>query len=544
MVIYGRMELKKHILTKHYKILFVIFIALWNSGCIDLPTDLKAPQWDVDLNVPIVSRSYTLNDIIKQQNYISISGSSSADSIYIIQSEKYAQSINIADFVKATTETSLTGNLIPVSSLIDTSIAIYLPIPDGAVLNKAVFSSGTLKFHVINPASVTANITITFPGIIKDNSALKITMYALPGDNGAVQYSLAGYNYSLPQNQQSVNQNKIQMIVGASMPNGPLLSFLDMDFYCSDFYFSSVTGYLPARDLGTKTNSFVINLGKAEDYRDKVSLKSSNLNLNINCISQNQNPFGFELTNVNIIGEREDGSKIYLLDSTGSRNFTIKINNGSYYYQFTQNNSNLNSFISFLPSKVTLNADYIMNPDGATGTVAVTDSIKFTTDFSTSSALAFESSMIADTVSVNITDQDSIKIKDAKTAYINVDAQNGIPLNTTLDVTLLDRQYKTLFTLKNSNSVKQTIAIDPAAVNSNGEVINAANSNLVIQLDSTQTKMLSAARYVAYSAYVYTNTSNNNPVSGAKYVTIRPNNTLKLNVYGGVKYHVNTDDLK
>jgi hypothetical protein len=420
---------------------------------------------------------------------------------------------------------------------VDTSVTIYLPIPEGAILQKAVFTSGLLKFHINNPTSVIAYVNMTLPGISKDGNQLTIHLTAQPGDNSTVEYPLAGYTYTLPQNQQTANQDKIQFIIGSSYPNGAILAFLTMDLYSSDFYFSSVTGYLPTKDLGAISNSFSLNLGQAVNYRDKVTLKNGNLNLNINYISANSNPFGFELKNVNIIGKREDGTQIYLKDNTDGQNLTFKLNNGSYTHQFTQNNSNISSFISFLPSNVVLNAEYIMNPDGTTGTVAVADSIKFSSDFSSTSTLAFQKSVITDTAATNISDQDSMKIKDAKSAYINVSVQNGIPLDTWLTIKFVDGNYKPLFTLKNGSNLDTSFSFSAASVNAGGEVTGLVTSNLSIQLDSTQTLMLSRARYVIYSATLQSNT-------GAQYVTVRPNDVLKVSVYGGVKYNVNTDDLK
>jgi len=525
----------KYNYRNYYILLFSALITMWIGGCVDLPTNLKAPQWDVDLNVPLVNRSYTLTDIIKKQNYISIQGTSSADSIYVIQSDNYSQSTGVANFIQVTTESSSLNNPVPVSNLIDTSITIFLPIPEGAILENASFKDGTLKFHVNNPTSAPANINITIPGIVKNNQPLRIPIAAAPGDNAPIVQSLAGYDYILPQNQQSSNQDKIQMIVETSYPNGSILAFLSMDFYSSDFYFNYVTGYLPSKSLGTKSNSFSLNIGQAENYRDKVMLKAGTLNLNIDYVSANSNPFGFELTNVNIIGQREDGSQIYLKDSTGSQNLTIKLTNGHYVKSFTQNNSNINEFISFIPNNVILNSDYIMNPDGTVGTVSAQDSVKFSASFSTTSALAFQKSVITDTASTNISDKDSKKISDAQSAYITLSVQNGIPLDTWLTIKFVDSNYVPLFTLKNSTS-DTALSFSSAPVNANGEVTGLQTSTMTIQLDSTQTQLLSRAHYLIYSATVQTN-------SGA-IVSIRPNDVLQVSAYGGVKYHVNTDDLK
>jgi len=511
------------------------------TGCFDLPTELKIPEWDVDINLPIVDRYYTLDDIIGKQEYVSISGAGN-DSIYVIQSDKYEQSTDVRQFAQASGETSLTGIPILASSKTDTSIALFVPVPDGAEMVKAEFESGYIKFHVINPTSVKAYITIACPGFTRNNEVLSFPIIANPGDNQLVQYSVAGYSYNLPINQQVSNQDKIQIIVMTSLPNGPDLSFLFMDVYISEFYFHSVSGYLPPKSLGVKTNAFEITLGKAADYRDKVKLKSSNLNLNINYLSQFYNPFGVELKNVNIIGRREDGKSIYLTDSTGSKDINIKLDNDFYSYCFTQNNSNVNSFISFLPKNVVLNAEYIMNPDSSTGAVSVNDSVKFSADFTTTACLAFSSSTVTDTSSLNITDQDSAKIKDSKSAYLTISILNGIALNASIKITLLDKQKKTLFTLTNGGSSNPDFSFSPAEVDENGDVIKPASSEQMLMLDSLQTRMLSSARFATYSVTLYTNTSENNAGSKASFVTIRPNDKIKVKVYGGVKYHVNKDD--
>ena len=46
--------------------LFLPVIVFIKSGCVDVPKDLVMPKWDVDLTVPISSKSYTLWDAIKK----------------------------------------------------------------------------------------------------------------------------------------------------------------------------------------------------------------------------------------------------------------------------------------------------------------------------------------------------------------------------------------------------------------------------------------------------------------------------------------------
>jgi hypothetical protein len=507
------------------------------GGCIDLPTDLKVPQWDVDLNLPIVNRTYTLNDIIKKQNYISIQGSNSTDSIYVIQSDTYSQSTTVSNFIQLNGVSSSVGNIIPAG--VSGSIAIYLPIPAGAELDNAVFTKGLLSLHIVNPNLQTATLNIAFPGILQNGSELNIPMSVPPLQQDSVQRSLAGFIYKLPTNQ--ANRGVIQIIVSAAASSLPLISFVTMDIYSSDFNFSTATGNLPSKSLGVKSQSFSLNLGNAQDYRDKASLKYGSLNLDVKYYSPVSNPFGIKVKNLNIIGLREDGSQIVLKDSTGSPNITFNIGSGTTHLTFSEANSNITSFISFLPGKILLSAEYIMNPDNLTATVTDQDSIVFSTNFSTRSVLAIKKSIITDTASINISDKDTLKIQDAKSAYINVNIQNGIPLDSWLTIKFVDSLYHPLFLLTNSSNA-DSIFFASANVNSAGEVTSEVTTNNIIRLDSLQTVKLSRARYVIYSAAVQTNGSSVG--SNGNFVSIRPNDKLQINVYGGIKYHINTDDLK
>jgi hypothetical protein len=223
-------------------------------------------------------------------------------------------------------------------------------------------------------------------------------------------------------------------------------------------------------------------------------------------------------------------------DSTQNDNISIYTQNGNKHLSFTQNNSNLSQFITFLPSSIIMTAEYIMNPynSTATGTVTDNDTVLFSTNFSTKSILALQKTLITDTTSINITNQDSLKIQDARSAYINVNVQNGIPLNAWLTINFVDGGYNHLFS--------DSLSFLAANINTaTGEVTSAFTTNNVIQLDSAQAAKLAGAHYAIVSINVQTNDASSSP---AQYVAIRPNDSIQVTVYGGVNYHVNTNDLK
>jgi hypothetical protein len=524
-------------LNKRFLIILFSFLSIWLVGCVDLPTSFKAPQWDVDLNLPLVNRSYTLNDIIKKQKYISVQGTSSADSIYVLQSDNYFQSTGISKFIRLTAQTSSQGNVIPVG--ISGSSTFYLPFPEGAEPVNAVFTSGLLAFHIVNPNQEDISLNVVFPGILQNGTELSIPITVRALQEDSIQTSLSGYVYNLPANQKS-NSGSIQALVSVLPSSLSILSSATLDFYCSGFSFSSVTGYLPQKSLGTFSQSFPLNLGNTLDYRNKASLKYSKIDMEVKYSPPNSNHFGIQMKNLNITGMREDGSRMTLEDSTGSSNLTFDIEDDSTHLTFTQINSNITSFIAFMPSKIELNTEYIMNPGNITGSATNQDSLQFTTNFSTNSILALQRSLISDTMSLNFSDKDTLKIRDAESAYINVNVENGIPLDSWLTIVFTDGDYKPLFALNNSSG-SDSIYLASANVNSAGEVVNPVTTNNLIQLDSNQTPKLARARYIIYSVAAQTTGVSNGLMP---YVVIRPNDLIKINVYGGVKYNINIDDLK
>jgi hypothetical protein len=521
-----------------YSEFIIILLLFLIPGCLDLPSKLIAPNWDVNLNLPIANRTYSLADIIKQQKYISIQGTSSTDSIFLIQSDTYSQSVGVAQFVQVLKPTSSMN--IPITILSSTSLTIYLPFPEGAALKSAAFVSGLFSMNITNPSLADISLSVTFPGIIKSDGTvftINSNINALQPDT--TQYDFAGCIYRLPANQSASKGDSLQVIINASstLP----LALLTANFYLSDFYFSSVTGNLPDKSLGIHSESYSLKIGSIENFRDKVFLQNSSLDININYKSALPNPFSFGVRNLNIIAMREDGSSRLLTDSTGSSNLQFNIENGNYHYTFTEKNSNIDSIIGFLPSTVVLNAEYIMNPDNNPGSATIQDSIQFSTDFSTKSIFAFRKSTITDSSSIGtISPDDSSRIVDTKNVLLNVNVQNGLPFSTWLTITFADQNYNRLFTVSNSTS-GDSLYFSAASVDQNGEVMAPTNTTTAVQLDSSETQLLARAHYVIYSVTVETNGAESNP---PHYVAIRPNDNIKIITYGSVTYDVIPDHLK
>ena len=507
-------------------IIIMIFI---ESGCLNLPTNPIMPQWNVDLNIPIVNRSYNLNDIVKKQNYISVKDPNTADNIFLIQSDNYSQSVGVSQFIKATGTETVHSTVTNSSG----AATLYVQFPDNAVITNAVFSSGIFSYKFSNISNQNVIITLTIPGITKSGAVFSEQVHLAPLAVDTNYFDFSGAAYNLPANQPSIFKNSLQVVITI---NAALPAAVDMDLYTQDFFFSSATGLLQSKSLGTKSDAFGLNIKTAQDYRDKVTLKDANLSLDASYYSPANNPFPIEVQNLSIMGKRNDGSQFALTIPDSAKTFIFT--NGVKHFNFDASNSNITKFISFLPDSVIVTAEYIMNPNNTTGTVTSQDSVKFAANFSTTSFMAISNASITDTSGIqNISDKDRTKIKAAQSAYLSVNIQNGIPLQASVIVNIADSAYKTLFTLKNNTDNTNTFSISPASVDANGNVLSQTSTSFTVQLDSTQTDELSHGYYAIYTISVETP---NNPTP----VALRPSDLVKIQIYGGVKFQVNEDNLK
>ncbi len=509
----------------------LLVFSFFRLGCLDIPGNLVMPQWDVDLNIPIIDRSYALNDIIKHQNYISIQDSGTAQSIYLIQSDNYSLSKDVSSFVQAVGTENTQGSVVSGSG----SNTLFVQFPGGVTITNAVFNSGTLSYNFNNPAAQAVTITLKITGVSINGNVLSRTIQV--GALGSVSDNIDFTNavYTLPPNQPSFFANSLEIIISASS-NTPTIT--NVNLTTTNFYFKSATGFLPKKSLGVKSSSFSLNISNAKDYRDKVILKDANLNLDAVYIpaAANNNPFQIEVNNLTITGIRNDGTQLQLTIPDTAKTFTFS--GTAKHFDFNSSNSSITNFMTFLPDSISVSAEYIMNPNNLNGTVAAGDSVKFTASFSTTSKMAINNTSMTDTSSIgDISDQDRTKIRAAQNAYLSVNIKNSIPLNTSIKVDIADSLYHTLFTLINNTTNTNSFSILPANVDQNGEVASPGNSNFTVQLDSTQTEKFSHAQYAIYTVGIQTPNS-------PSPVAIRPSDVIQIQVYGGIKFRINNDNLK
>ncbi len=514
------------------------FLLIIISGCYDLPDKIILPQWDTDLNLPIANRRFTIDELIKEQGQISTEGTSVEDSIYILESNLFNLNADIADFTRLNGSSSLTGIPVLTDSPLDTTI--YLPFPNGAVIDSALFISGTIELSVNNPSSEEVQLIIFFPGI-KDpiGKIFVINTVTPPFSVETFTNNLTGYKYKVLDSQPPGFQNSLQLDASATTPNKSS-EIVFVDITIGDMIFEYVSGILPATSLGVKQSRFGFAPENISDYRDKAVLREAEMVLDAKFNSEFSNPFPVDVNNLNIIGLRNDGNQFYLKDSTGSENLFIHIENGSARKIFNQNNSNITDFVSFLPDTILLQAEYIINPDNDSGSAALNDSVGFEVTSSVRSFIALKKSTLIDSTEIELSQEQKDAINEGNSASVTIEFENAVPLSGWLKIDLVDENHNRLFTISKNSNGTDTLIFDGAVVNAAGEVVGSTlNPPITVQLNAEEIEMLTRAKYAVFSVTVETSDAFKNPPT---IVAIRPSAWLKLKAYGTVNYRVKPED--
>ena len=522
-------------MVKIFPLILVLLI-----GCVDLPQDIILPEWDVDINIPITNKTYTIYDMFKPESKYSLTSVLSNDDFYLVNSDNYSANTKVADYINLLGQGSTSQSFIIPAN--ESAQSVFIIFPDEIEIVQATFVSGFLSFAIQNLSASAISSSLRVPGVKKpDGSELIILSSVAAFSRDSIIYDLSNHQYTLPLNQSIQNKNSLQLVASAnSAMNG---SFANVNFYLYNFNFSSITGSLPRTSLGNNRTSASLNLGDAADYRGKLFIKEGALSLRSEYVSTHQNIFEFELANFKVNGKRNNGEQ-KLLTRTDGQALTFRLINGVYDLTLNESNSNLTEFISFLPDSIVISSEYILNPsnDNVIRTVTNQDSIRFSAQFSTKSIFAIKQTNFIDTLEIDLSEDDRDKIRDGMGADLNIYLENAIPIDAFVKATLTDEHYFPLFTLTKNQSGVDSLQFFGSQVNNNtGQIISPTVTLNTVKLDSAKIMQLSNARYVIISTTVNTkNATNENP--NPPTVQFKSSDWLNIKCYGKVKYHVSLEE--
>jgi hypothetical protein len=517
-------------LKKIVSSIFLGFVML--SGCYEIPDQIVFPEWNTELNLPIINRTFTVDELIKEQGYIATDELMVEDSIYVLGTEIYDLNADIADFIQLVGFAPLTN--IPVSTD-SQDVTLYLQFPEGAELDSAGFLSGLIEFGVNNQTNTEVTLQLSIPGITDpEGNQLVIQIISPPQLESRVTTDLKDHHYKLPFYQPPQFYNSLMVNTSVMSGNGSG-EFVLLNFSTSEFLFSYVSGIMPATSLGRRSNTFAFAT-TLSDYRDKLIVREAEMFLDAEFITEFNNPYPVDVQNLNIIGLRNDGLQFALRDSTGKEDMFVYVEDGIFQKTFNEQNSSITEFLSFLPDSIMLVAEYMLNPNNERGTAAIDDSIAFETIYSMKSFIALKKSTVVDSGEITLNQDQKDAILDGNSAAVVIELENAIPLSGWLKIDLVDENHSPLFTISENSNGTDTIFFKGANIDQNGEVISSyVNQPLTVELNSSQVEMFTRTKFVIYTVSLRTRDAFLDP---SPFVALRPNAWVKVRSYGTINYRV------
>lgn len=520
-----------------YQIVVISVLGIVLNGCMDLPDDLVMPSWDVDLNVPLANKTYTIYDMFKPESQNSINLSLGDNGFYFIYTDEFISKSDVTEYLDFSDQPPATESLILPTNLSEAETFILFPTE--MKIENAIFKSGILSFSIHNFSNAPISSTLFVPGITKpDGSELRLE-HTLSGFGvDSIVYDLTNHIYNVPMSQSSENNRGIKLIASASSTVSG--TYEQVDCYLFNLAFQSATGLINRKILGQKKFSSSLNWNDASNLRGNLFIKEANMELAFNYISNHQNPFEIEVSNAQIIGVRSGGATKNLLKN-GLNSFSFTMTNGKCVSNFNENNSNITEFLAFMPDSFIVTSDLVLNPNNASQTKTVTnsDSVSFTIKFQTRSIFALKQTNFIDTLDVEFTQEERNKIKNSADAEINFHIENSIPFNAFVKATVMDEFHNPLFVITKNTANTDSLYFEGSQINSyTGQVLSPSITTNAIKLNSSQLNQLSEARYLVISSTLSTSgsASENPPM-----VQFKSSDWLKLKCYGKVKHRINSE---
>lgn len=506
------------------KYLYTMLISIIFYGCWDIPDNITSPTWDTDFNLPLTKKHYLLKELIKTDKYISID----ENFIYTASHQDLSVPHQIASYLTGKIDQSVADKEIQV---VNGTGKTGIAFKDGIEIDSAILESGNLNLSVKNNTNGNATITLTIPGFISPNgNPLIIQEQVSKGQTYNVAIDLTNYRFYAYLQSLSNDSLELQGSLSGETTEGTLVigySLINSNFR----YFA---GKIPPTKIETIQSS--INLPITDDVtelRDKIKFHSAEFTLigyylDKLPLNDPNKPFPFRIDKLEIIGVRNGNETINLkLNESEDNNLgPINIENGSFTKTFTIENTNLSTFLAFIPDSIYFIVESTANPNFVKGAATNKDSIQVGYELLIKSVVSVDELTYSDTTDFEIDSDIRDNIKDFKAATIFTKIDNKVGFSGNIVMTFLDKTEQPLFSL-------DTLSYAPADVSLDGNT-TVKHSELTIELDSSQIQKLANSYKIILDIIINTSKSKEN-----QKVIFKSEDWLDIISFCTVKYNVN-----
>jgi len=456
------------------KYILLLFITLVLTACDDLPSDLSFPIWDVDLNLPLTERNYTLDQLVKRDRFISADTNGLGNWLYIVTSDEYYEGFSVEDVNKNLLDGDF-GYDVP---LITVDTLVKLQLSSGAEIDSAIFKSGILEVSAENTSSGSVDFEFILPAMHKNGQNLKISGSVAAGQKITLDENLVNYIYTT-KDQQS---EKSMLYVDSKLTATPSADLLKFKFTIKQSNFRYMKGKINPFNLDPIRKGAKLPIdGDVLKFRDKIKLKNAEMYLSATYQSSYTPIFDTEFQNLRLIGKRNNGETFNLNDENGQLySKTLQITNGKLNLTFNNSNSNISEFLSFMPDSILIVSDILLNPNSKTGIATDVDSVKIEIQIKADSQSEIIDLVLDENTEFSMDTDARDNLKSLKEAILFYELENYLPLNSVISMEYLNENNVNLFT--------KNVSIAGATVESGSVMPKFVNQEFV--LDSTECKHL------------------------------------------------------
>ncbi len=467
------------------KNLYYIFVAIILNGCIDLPNDINMPEWDVDLNLPITDRFYNIDSLLKDSDYSRVENIGNYI-VYSFYTDTLKYKSGIAEFLENKLDFEYLNFKFP---LAEGNLQVNIPLPDSISIETATFLSGNCSIELQNLSATPFSYDITFSDFSNAQGSLNL-------NNSISEYELQTYKFGLDDLEANLSDNNnISLSVNAKG------NFNQSDSAIFSIRFTKTNieylkGKLPPTFIENISESINIDFDKqVEDFRNHIKLDGAQLFINAKYISDYVNIPEVKFIKLALIGSFQNDSVYF--EENGNNSLSDIVFTGSTFNKiYDSDNSNVNDFISFLPSSISFSGNSIINPNNKYFEASIFDSIEVNSFIKAPLALNIDSISIIDTVEHKIGSEKE-NLEDANEATIFCRLTNGLPVDIVAIITIVDNMFQNIVT-KNFN-------ILPAETLNEIEFVPNI-SNISIPLDSLDLNRISKSFFVIYKLQLKSST--------------------------------------
>lgn len=510
----------------------IVFTMLFITiSCVDAPKEPVMPSWDVELNLPVGSKIFTIEDIVKKQDQIEITGQ---------RTLKFSTDQIQAD----TTLSFLFSNIFDMEAdtsfpVIGTSINFYVIVErDSVRMDSADIQDGEIRYRMKNNNPFAVNVSFTFPGFTRVSGGtidtFKITANLAANQTIDVKTRITNYKYKQPPNQPFGATRPGVWIIGSMSSTIPGVGqTIEIKFQIENLKYRAFSGRVKPFYLGSRFQTLENSLsGDLKDFIKAVTFEQSSLTISTSTTFKG---YDVLLKGFKIIGRYKNGSPpIYLLfDGNISKDILIPAGQTKTEV-LTSANTSINQFIKATPDSIQIISDLILNPAYNTGTVTTNDKIIFTAQFEAYSKMKVENAVITDTVEFDWDQSTRDKISQSNEASLNVEFTNGLPFDVQLVGYFLDKNKSKLFYFtrqQGTGALSDTVVnLNSASVNANGEVSLPKATTFNFSLNKADFEKFKNAMYIVQRV----------KISSAQNQTVilKADDFIKVKIFSRINYRV------